>query len=423
MRDPAMGQALRPRAVAMLMLLVAINGVNLVDRNMFGLLLPAIKQDIALSDAALGLLGGPAFALTYALSAIPIAMLADRTSRRNLIATGVALWSVAVAATAAAAGAMQLFVLRMVLGVGQATNMAPCSSLIADLFPGQRRTLAVSVYAAGAPLGIMLGFPFIGWLAQTHGWRGTFVVMGAVGLILAVLLVAIGREPMREHQRAGAAKHEVVPFFAGLRQLWGNRAFVTLVLAGVLFSITNTVMNVWAPTFLNRVHHLDIKETGAFLGLYKGLFGIFASILGGWLVSRLSNADQRWVAWVPAILCFAMGPAELLFLWSGGSIGWQVGMVLDTLMVSAVTPCTFSLLLMVVDSRIRAFGAAVYLLIFALVGQSVGSYLVGLLSDALAAEYQEQAIRIAMTISPIAIMLCGLALLALSRRLSPPATA
>lgn len=408
-----------PRTYTMLILLMIINGINLVDRNMFGLLLPEIKREVLLSDAELGLLGGPAFALTYALSGIPIAMIADRFSRRNLIAAGVTFWSAAIAATGKATDALGLFGARMVLGIGQASNMAPSSSLIADLFPNRSRTIAVSVYTSGGPLGIMLGFPFIGWMAQAHGWRAAFLAMGLLGFAVALLLLLIGREPLRAHHQQARQTGNTVPFVASLTLLARSTPFVLLVMAGVCLSVTNTVMNVWAPTFLTRVHHLNLRETGDLLGLYRGFLGVFAAILGGVLVSRLTHRDPRWVAWAPAILCLLMVPAELLFLWSDSGAGWQAGLIADTILMSAATPCTFALLLLIVDSRIRAFGAAVYLLIFSLVGQSIGSVAVGLLNDWLAPEFREGAIRISMTLSPWAIGMTGILLFILSRKLAP----
>lgn len=405
----------------MLLLLVAINGINLVDRQMFGLLLPQIKADIQLTDAELGLLGGPAFAITYALAGIPLAMLADRISRRNLIAVGLVVWSAAIGFTGKAADAMQIFVARMLLGAGEASNMAPASSLIADLFPDRRRTVAVSIYTSGGPLGIMVGFPAIGWLAEAYGWRSAFLVMAAVGWAVALLLLWIGREPVREHLReANSAGLERLPFFDGLGLLGRSRSFVLLVAAGLCLSVTNTVMNIWSPALLSRVHGLDLSETGAVLGLYRGLLGVFAAVLGGILVAWLTEKDRRWAAWVPAILCLLMVPAELVFLWADGAIGWQAGLFADTLLMSAVTPCSFALLLMIVDSRIRAFGAAVYLMIFSLIGQSFGSVAVGMLNDRLDESYGDAAIRFSMTLSPLAIGLCGVLLWLLAPRLPKP---
>lgn len=409
----------RARAVAILAMLVAINGLNMVDRNMFGLLLPAIKRDVMLTDAELGLLGGPAFAITYALSGVPIAMLADRLSRRNLIAAGLTFWSLATVATGRAGTAVQLFAARMFLGVGEASNMAPSSSIIADLFPGKRRTLAVAVYTSGGPLGITLGFPFIGWLAQQHGWRVAFVTMGLLGLVLALAFILIGRDPPREHETRGSAKPPAVPFLAGLRILAGSRAFVLMTLAGVCLGTTHAIMNIWAPTFLGRVHGLDLQQTGTVLGLYRGLLGIFSALVGGALVTWLTARHQSWAAQAPAVFCLAMVPVEFAFLWADHPVAWQAALLLDTILLNATTPCTFALLLMIVDSRIRAFGASIYLLVFSLIGQSVGSLCVGMLNDWLAADYGDLAVRFSMSLSPMAIGLCGLLLLLLARNLPP----
>lgn len=405
--------------MVMLALLMAINGLNMIDRHMLGLLLPQIKQEVLLSDTQLGLVGGAAFAITYSVAGVPLAMIADRLSRRNLIATGVAFWSVVLAATGRAGNAVQLFLGRMLLGVGEASIMAPSSSLIADLFPGRTRTIAIAFFTAGASVGLMLGYPLVGWLAQTYGWRSAFLGMGLIGLPISLAFVLIGREPLREHQqRTGAAGASgAVPFGEGLGLLARSVPFLLMVGSGICFSVTNSIMNVWTPTFLVRVHHLNLTETGAMLGLYRGLVGIFAAIGGGALVARLAARDRRWPALAPAIMCLLMVPVELLFLWLDAPWAWQLGLILDTVLMSAITPCAFNLLLLIIDSRIRAFGTSIYLLIFSLIGQSLGGAAVGMLNDRLMPVYLDDAVRLSMTVSPVMIGLSGLFLLALSRRL------
>jgi len=393
--------------------ITAIVALNSVDRNMMALVLPQLKQELHLTDTMLGALTGPAFMLVYALAGVPVAWLADRRSRSRIILLGLAFWSLVTAATALAGTALELAAARVALGLGEATTTAPASALIADHFPARTRAAAFSVLTCGAPLGIMVGFPLVGWLSAAHGWRSAFVVMGALGLVLALVMQLVIRESTPG--AAAGRPAEGIAFREGLALALRSPAFIVLVLGGTFFSISYGIITAWAPTFLLRAHGLSSAAAGGYLGVYRGLFGIAASLAGGVCVTLLSHRDPRWLAWLPGLLCLLAGPAELIFLFTSDARGWQTGIGLDTLLVSGATPCTFALLLTVVDVRMRALGAALYLLIFHLVGQSIGPPLVGALDEHLAASLGSLAIRYSMLIAPASMMISGAVFLALAR--------
>lgn len=380
---------------------------------MMALVLPQLKQELHLTDTMLGALTGPAFMLVYALAGVPVAWLADRRSRSRIILLGLAFWSLVTAATALAGTALELAAARVALGLGEATTTAPASALIADHFPARTRAAAFSVLTCGAPLGIMVGFPLVGWLSAAHGWRSAFVVMGALGLVLALVMQLVIRESTPG--AAAGRPAEGIAFREGLALALRSPAFIVLVLGGTFFSISYGIITAWAPTFLLRAHGLSSAAAGGYLGVYRGLFGIAASLAGGVCVTLLSHRDPRWLAWLPGLLCLLAGPAELIFLFTSDARGWQTGIGLDTLLVSGATPCTFALLLTVVDVRMRALGAALYLLIFHLVGQSIGPPLVGALDEHLAASLGSLAIRYSMLIAPASMMISGAVFLALAR--------
>lgn len=395
----------RRGAIVTLLVVSAIVALNSVDRNMLALVLPQIKAELGLSDAILGVLAGPAFILFYALAGIPVAWIADRWSRSRIILLGLLFWSAVTAATGLAASALELAAARVALGLGEATTTAPASALIADRFPARSRAAAFSVLTCGAPLGILLGFPLVGWMSTTHGWRGAFFLMGALGVFLALIMQLGVRESPRSAARAAAV--EPLAFKDGIALALRSRAFLVLVVGGTLFSVSYGVMTSWSPTFLLRVHGLGARAAGGYLGIYRGLFGIVASLCSGFLVSVLNRADARWLAWMPGGLCLLAGPAELVFLFAGPR-GWQSGLAADTLLVSAATPCTFALLLSVVDARMRALGVALYLLIFHLVGQSLGPPVVGILNERLGAQLGAEAIRYSMLSAPLSIVFLAL---------------
>jgi len=392
-----------------------IVALNSVDRNMLALVLPQLKAELGLSDATLGVLAGPAFMLVYALAGIPVAWVADRWSRTRIIMLGLAFWSTVTAATGLAATALELAAARIALGLGEATTMAPASALIADRFPARTRAAAFSLFTCGAPLGILLGFPLVGWMSATHGWRGAFFLMGGLGWVLAVIMQLRVREPTRTMRTVGTS--EPLALKDGIVLALRSPAFLVLVLGGTLLSVSYGVMTAWSPTFLLRVHGLGARAAGGYLGIYRGLFGIAASLSGGFLVTALNRFDARWLAWMPGALCLLAGPAELVFLFAPDAHGWQSGLGADTLLVSAAIPCTFALLLALVDERMRALGVALYLLIFHLVGQSLGPPVVGLLNERLAPQLGAAAIRYSMLSAPLGMVLAGGAFLVLGRYL------
>lgn len=416
--DAESGQA-RPggRALVSLVILSGIVGLNTVDRGMFSLLLPQIQHDIRLSDTALGFVMGPAFVIVYSLAGVPIAWLADRTSRRTIIAAGLAFWSAATALTGAAASHFQLLAARMSLGVGEASNMAPTSALIGDMFRGRWRVMAMSVFSAGGPLAIMMFYPLIGTIAAGYGWRLAYPMMGAIGLAVALLTLLVVREPPRD---PSGLKAEVPGgFFKSSLDILKSPAFGLLCAAGVMISINYSAMVNWLPAFMTRVHGLDASETGSMIGVYKGLLGVVATLAGGVIVSLLMRLDRRWLAWAPMICALGMVPAQMLLLLANGKIWWHVGLGLETVFMQGITPALFALLITMLDSRVRATGAALYLLIFNLIGQSAGPYAVGVLNDGLFSSYGTQAVRYSLLTAPAVAVLGGALLFVVSLSMAP----
>jgi MFS family permease len=367
---------IRWRALATLAVLSAIIGLNTVDRNMFALLLPKIRVDIPLGDAALGFLMGPAFIVVYSACGVPLAMLADRAGRRPVIAWGLAAWSAVTLLTGMAGTFVHLLVARIALGIGEASNMAPTSALIADTFTERGRVLALAVFAAGGPAAVLLFYPVIGAVTEAYGWRAAFPLMGLVGFVFVGALLLVVREaPLR-----GASMHHTQG--EAWRQVVRRPGFVVLVAAGTLFSVNYSAMVAWLPSFLVEERGLSSAQAAHVLGLYKGGLGCLATLAGGLVVAGLMRFDRRWLAWAPGLFCAGMVPAQALLLYAGDGGAWQVGLGMETVLLAATTPCTFALLAALVPDALRSTGSAVYLLVFNLVGQSVGPLVVGALAGA-----------------------------------------
>ncbi len=180
--------------------LLAAYTLNFIDRTILATIGQAIKVDLKITDTQLGLLGGLAFAILYTLLGVPIARLAERWNRVSIISISIVVWSGFTAACGLAANFASLLALRVGVGIGEAGCSPPSHSLISDYFEPKRRASALSVYAFGIPLGAMIGAIAGGWLAQHLGWRAAFMIVGAPGVILAVLVKLIVREPPRAIQ-------------------------------------------------------------------------------------------------------------------------------------------------------------------------------------------------------------------------------
>jgi predicted MFS family arabinose efflux permease len=272
--------------------------------------------------------------------------------------------------------------------------------------------MAMAVFSAGGPLAIMLCYPLIGWIAATHGWRPAYPVMGLIGLVVAVLTLAVVREPRREAPAKGDA--EKTGFARMALETAKSKSFLLLCASGVMVSINYSALLAWLPTFMLRVHGLDAEATGTLLGLYKGFVGIAATLAGGVAVTWLMRFDRRWLAWAPMLFALVMVPAQLLLLLADQPVWWHVGLALETIGMQGITPALFALLITLLDSRVRATGVALYLLIFNLIGQSVGPLVVGALNDGPLAGWGPEAIRYSLLTAPFVIAIGAALLLLLS---------
>ena len=396
-------------ALYALALLTLVNALSQIDRSVLSLVLPLIKHDMMLSDTALGLLSGFTFTLLYSILGVPIAWAADRWSRRNIITIGLTFWSLMTTATGLAANVAQLALTRFLLGAGEATALAPSSSMTADLFTKEKRVAALAVLSMASPIGMLIGFPLVGWLAQTHGWRAAFLVMGVPGLLIALILRFTLREPARGLSDAAGTDQSA----GSLKETWGfltrSRTYVLTILGGALMSINIHGMITWVPTFLVRVHHMSLQEVGTWLGVVRGPIGIVGALVSAALATRLQWLDERWRVWIPALACVLLCPADVLLLMSpADSHVWKLGLGLDTFLSVAQVGPILALILSVARPRMRTLAAALYLLVFSLFGQTVGPLVIGFLNDRLHAVYGDEAVRYSMLVAAFAALGAGI---------------
>lgn len=390
-----------------LVLLTLISVFNYLDRSLLGLALPAIKAEMGSSDTVLGLVSGLSFILFYSLLGIPIAWAADRTNRRNIIAAGLAFWSLMTAVTGWVSNLWQLAVARLLMGAGEACGMPPSNSIIADLFKPDRRPLALAIFGTASAISSIVFFPLAGWIAQTHGWRTMFVAMGVPGILLALLFFLTVREPARltpPPPRVSLARG----LWADLKGLFGNPCFAWIFAGVTLMGANVWAAGAWAPSFFVRVHHLGVGEVASIIGPARGFIGILGILLGGAIIDRLPRDRVFWRVGIPAVACVLTGPAEVLFLLGNSHAAWVGGFALASFFTLIHQAPIFAAVVNIVEERRRALGIAVVLMGASLIGNALGPSAVGLLNDLLHARFGDEAIRYSMLIVAVTPVIAGL---------------
>lgn len=389
--------------------LTLISVFNYLDRSILGLALPQIKAQMQVSDTVLGLVVGLSFALFYALLGVPIAWLADRWNRRNIIAIGFAFWSLMTLATGWVTNVWQLAAARFLMGAGEACGIAPSNSILADLFEKARRPVALAIFGTAYSIALVAFYPIVGWLGERHGWRAMFFAAGIPGLLLAAVFVLTVREPSRtaSDEAAGARATEPHSLWTTLRFLAGSRTY-WLLLSGVTFMGADIyAAGAWNPTFLRRVHQLSLTQIASSIGPLLGLLGALGILCGGMLATRLGQSDERWRLRVPALSCLLIAPTQLLFLLGDTPATWLTGFALTSFLMLMHQGPIYAAAMNVAMPRMRAVATALLLLSASLLGQALGPLLIGFLSDRLTPAFGEQAIRYAMLATSVCAGLAG----------------
>jgi MFS family permease len=373
--------------------------LNSLDRSILTLLLEPIRLEFGVSDTELGLLSGLAFALFYSALAIPVAALADRWSRRNVLILSVMLWTTMTALCGLAGSFVALVLARILVAVGEAGGNPPSHSLIADYFPSNRRATALGIYALGAPLGWMLCGLVSGWGIEHLGWRGTMMLAGAPGLLLVPLLFAVA-EPQRR-QAAGAAVRDSIPLRKVLSYLYSQSSFRHLCLACALHSVALYAASSFNPSYLSRTHGWDAGQIGLLVTL-TGVTGLAGTFLGGIVSDALGtrHAEPRWQLWIPGIATLLVIPVQAVaYLGSGAAM--VSALLLSSLLSLVFFGPSHATAQALAGPGMRAVTAAVLLFAKALIGMGLGPLLVGIASDLLAPAAGAQSLRYGLLLAPL----------------------
>lgn len=384
-----------------LAMLTTAYALNFLDRQIINILAESIKHDLEISDAQLGLLTGTAFGLFYSILGIPIALLADRTNRVNVLSASLLVWSAFTALCGVTHNFIQLLLARLGVGVGEAGGTPASQSLLSDYFPHERRATALAVFSMGLPLGTAMGFAVGGFLDGLVGWRNALIIAGVPGIALAIIIKLFLREPRRGEADglADAALHHHA-FGTAVRSLLGRKSFVLAVTGGSCAVFVTYVCNAWLPAFFIRLHGMEVAQVGVWIALCVSVGGALGVLFGGIAVDRLRPRLKGAELWVPAIATVisvsalvglllaenrAVAIAFMFVMYSFGSV-W---MGPTNAVVQRVAPV-----------RSRSLATGVQLLIGNMVSLAVGPLLVGYLSDRFGETYGVEGLRIALLCIP-----------------------
>jgi predicted MFS family arabinose efflux permease len=398
--DSRSGAPSRAYANLVLAMLLVVYTFNFLDRQILGILVQPIKAELGLTDTQLGALGGIAFALLYSTLGIPLALVADRTSRSWVITISLAVWSGFTALCGVATSFWQLFAFRLGVGVGEAGGVAPSYAMIADYFPPERRARALAIYSLGIPIGLAAGALLGGFIAASVDWRTAFIVVGLAGIIIAPIFRLVVREPARGGaDPARSTPAERAPIAAVFPTLARKPSFWLMAFAAAFSSMCGYGLAFWTPSMLIRSFGFSLWEASQFMGglvLIGGTLGVFA---GGWFADRLGTRDRGVYAKLPASAWLISVPLFALGFWS--SSPWSafafllIPNGLNILWLGPVTTAVQNL----VPAHMRATASASFLFINNLIGLGIGSWVMGAMSDAMTLRFGEEALRYSMMLA------------------------
>ena len=402
-----------PHRNTVLGMLLVVYIFNFVDRQILSILAAPIQADLQLSDSEMGMLGGLAFALLYSTMAVPLAALADRTSRSWVIAVSLAAWSGFTALCGLAQNFWHIFLARVGVGIGEAGGVAPSYALIGDYFPSEKRATALSVYSLGIPIGSGLGVLMGGYIAATVNWRAAFFAVGLAGILIVPIFKVLVRDKIKRQAAADMAaglQAEVQgqtppakPQQPSLKEtaavLARKRSFWFLSFGAAMSSMLGYGIAFWLPSLLMRSFGFDLVQASQFFGALLLIGGVAGVMAGGLLADRLGGRDRAFYSWLPGIGFFLGAP---LFAAGISSNNAQLAFVLfllpQALAYVWLGPVLSAIQHLVVPAA-RATASALFLLINNLIGLGGGIYALGALSDVLTPMYGDEALRYSMLYS------------------------
>ncbi len=388
-------------------LLLAVNLLNYIDRQVLFAVFPLIKTDLQLSDTALGLLGS-AFMFVYLFCAPFFGWLGDHWSRTRLASGGLVVWSLATTLAGLSTGYQSLLAARATVGIGEASFGTVSPGLITDFFPKEQRSRILAWFYVAIPVGSALGYILGGVLGQRYGWHAAFMLVGLPGLLLAIPLFVL-RTPSRGNAEAASlSRHSMRDATAEYVALFSNRSFVwnTLAMAAMTFAIGGLAQ--WLPSFLHRIHAVDLVKGNTLFGATTVLAGILGTLAGGWLgdywQKRSGKGHLLLSGWG-----FLIGtPFAVWAILAPGLVSCMTAIFLAEFFLFLNTGPLNTVILNVTSPAIHSMAFAMNIFFIHALGDAVSPFIVGWLSD-------QWSLRSALLITPLAMVLAGVFCFAGSR--------
>jgi predicted MFS family arabinose efflux permease len=399
------------RAWSVLVILCFVYVINFLDRQLLSILAKPIQDELGVTDGQLGLISGLYFALFYCLLAIPVGWIADRTNRAKLLSVACALWSAATMACGLSANYAQLAAARMAVGVGEAGGVPPSYAIISDYFPSGQRGTALGIFNFGPPIGMALGVAFGASIAAAYSWRSAFLVLGAVGLVAAVVVWLFVREPVRgglDAPRAAAAAAppaEAVAFWPACRRFFARPVLLRLSIAtGVTQIVTYAILN-FTTLFLMREKGMTLGEVAIYYSLLIAIFVSAGMYVSGRLIDRHAPRTKAAYGYLPAIALALAIPFFVGFVWAPG---WPLALVF----LAVPTFCNYfylspavTLVQEEVRPQERVLAGALLLLVMNLMGLGLGPTYLGAASDWFRASHPDNSLQMAFyTLVPFYVL-------------------
>lgn len=414
----------------LLIVLALMNTLNYLDRQVINIVVELIKHDLRLKDWQVGVLTGLAFAIFYTVCAIPIARLAERVHRPSILGASLAAWSIFTVVCAGAQNFVQLALARLGVGLGEAGGTPAAHALLTDATPPSKRAFAMAVFSAGIPFGGLLGLMIGGVVADRYGWRAAFLVAGAPGILMSVIIATTIKEP-----RGGGLRRDLANLFTprqdsprlkdALKELLAKRSFLLIGLGGASGGLVNYVQAAFTSAFFLRVHldfltaagvtlgntlHTKLGPVGLLgllLGMLVGVGGILGTLTGGWLTDRAAKRSPAAYMWVaggsklvaaPLGVALLLSPSAPLAFFFAGLVAFVRGM--------SFAP-GFGSVQGLVRPALRPTASAALFFIINLLGLGLGPLLVGILSDTMSSAGMgpREGLRMAMICAEVVGML------------------
>jgi MFS family permease len=413
-QETAVALEQRPDAYAWyaLGLLTLVYVLNFLDRTLIYILFTPIKNEMAFSDLQLALLGTTSFVIFYTALGIPFGRLSDRVVRKNMIAGGLAVWSIFSGLTGFANSFRALFFCRVMVGVGEATLGPAALSLLSDYFPPRRRATVQAIYSSGIAVGAGLAFFLGGWVGQHFGWRWAFYLLGFPGLFIAVLVFLLKEKPR------GQTEATTVHYTSkDWKILFRSVPLRYHYLGYALFGLAANNLSIWGATFFVRVHRFDIATIGLFGGILSLCAGVPGTILGGWAADRFRGFGRGGRMLFSSVAALIAVPFWLMLIFSSGiPLLLLANFVLLGLSLMWLGPAAADVH-DIAGPHLRGLGIGIYFFSVNIAAYAVGSNLIGKLNDWLGVSTNPLQMRYSLLICPAACVLAALMLWLGSRSL------